>query len=672
MVFMGKTSGAGNKDLKLIIFDMEGVIVSSWVNFYKFLPKAKLTPEIIKQINLLEVRRKMYLGTATEDEFVSQAIKEFRINATPEEMKTAIRMALVEIPGMRYILTELRKKYKLALLSSTAKEWVEYLDSRYSIKALFDAVFISGHTGLRKPDPAAYKQVLQHFSVAAENSLFIDDNEKNTQGAATLGIKTILTKSAVQLFNALKSEYKINFDPSPYMFRSYDIRGIFNLDLTSEVARDLGSAFGTYIGTGKTVYVARDYRNGGAELESSFIEGVTSVGTNIVDLGILPTPVYYFALMTNAADGGVMITASHNPPEWEGFKLSKDKGKTIGEGFGMEELKKIFMTKAFKTSPAPGSVSKKETVREEYIKYVISRAKLERKLKVVLDPGNGAWSGISSEIFRKLGCEVFEINGNPDPLFSGRGPNPTDDALAGLRNAVKERGADLGCGLDGDGDRVSFVDDKGKIVGSGGIVVSIFASSYCKSTPGAKIVYDMPCSMAVEEVVESLGGKAIPCRTGHVYMMAAMAKEGAIFGGEYSNHLYFAENFNLDDGCFAAIKMAEIVANGSLPLSKLAASMISYPSIPIEELYCPDDIKLEVVEETKPQFKKMGFRVVEVDGIKLFNDRGCVLVRVSNTMPQIKINSEGKTPEDAEKLFSLAKNIVLEKINEHIHTNKTV
>jgi len=451
-----------------------------------------------------------------------------------------------------------------------------------------------------------------------------------------------------------------------HIFRSYDIRGVFGLDLTSEVAYDLGSAFGTLIGEGKTVYVARDYRKGGEELERSFIEGVASVGTNVVKIGVLPTPVYYFALMTGSADGGAMITASHNPPEWEGFKMSREKGKTIGEGFGMEELKGIFMGKAFKASPAKGTVSNDENVKERYIRYATSKVKLKRKLKVVIDPGNGAWSKMASDIFRMLGCEVFEINGNPDPLFSGRGPNPTDDALEGLREAVKDKSADFGCAFDADGDRVSFVDEKGNIVGAGGTAVSIFAASYCKKYPGAKIVYDMPCSMSVEETVRSLGGKPIPSKTGHVYMMNAMEKEGAVFGGEYSNHLYFAENFNLDDGCFAALKMAEMLAYGNDTLSRLAASITRYPAIPIKELFCPDDIKFRVLEETKPQFAKMGFRILDIDGIKMLNDNGWVLVRASNTMPQIKINSEGKTDEDAARLFSLAEKVVMDKINEHM------
>ncbi|MDE1824916.1 MAG: HAD-IA family hydrolase [Candidatus Micrarchaeota archaeon] len=656
------------KELKLIIFDLERVIVTSWHDFYKFVPDLQnVSHDKLKDILDGGKNTQFNRGEISEQEFLEAIKQSIGTTTSTKQIKNAIEASVTEIAGIRYIVSELKGKYKLALLSNFPKVWFDELNTRFGLRRLFDEVFVSGYTGVRKPDPNAYKQVLYHFGISGEETLFIDDKEMHTEGAKQLGIQTIVFRDVVQLSDELRHRFGITFSEPLHIFRSYDVRGIFNLDLSERIAEDIGKSLGTYIGIGKTISVARDYRNGGGRLHRAFVEGVLSTGVNVVDHDHIPTPIFYFSIIHEGLDGGAMITASHNPPMWNGFKMCGKGAEMISEEHGMEELREIFVNKKF-NSGQKGKHSAYSRIVEDYTEHVLETVKLSRKLKVVLDPGNGTWCGIAKKVFEKLGCEVIEMNGHPNGSFPGRGPDPNNLMLSGLKADVVKHKADFGAGYDADGDRASFIDDTGNYVGTADKIVPIFASFLLSDkVKGGKVIYDVPCSTAIEEVIRSLDGIPIMNRTGHSHIMARMVEESAILGGEYSNHIYFPENFNLDDGAFASMKMAELLSKKAESLSALSSRIPSYPAIPIREVYCPDDAKFEVVKALRPRFEALGFeRIIDIDGVKAFNDDGWVLARASNTMPQIKINSEGKSADTAQELFDIANRIVIEEIAKRI------
>ncbi|MBI4010511.1 MAG: phosphoglucosamine mutase [Candidatus Aenigmarchaeota archaeon] len=449
-----------------------------------------------------------------------------------------------------------------------------------------------------------------------------------------------------------------------HIFRAYDIRGIFGKDLTTEIAENIGKAFGTYIGSGKEIIVGRDARLSGEVLKAALIKGLISVGCNVIDVGIVTTPVVYFSIEYLKKDGGVMITASHNPPEWNGFKLCGKNGISISESLGLEKVKEIFIEQKFDTTKK-GSISHREIV-DEYIKFVVGKVKLKKKLKVVLDTGNGVCALTAPSILERLGCDVVTINKELDGRFPNRSPDPTEAALEALRSVVLEEKADVGIAFDGDGDRVAFVDEKGRYISSGNVTIPIFASSILKANKNSKIVFDVCCSNAVEEIIKAHNGIPLVNRVGRAYIRNRMLEEGAIFGGEHSNHLFFSDIFSFDDGVFAGVKMVELLSNSDKPISSFVDAIPIYPSISVKEIVCPDNFKFNIMKNLKKRFSGLGHKIIDLDGIKIINSDGWVLIRPSNTLPAIKINSEAKTMDKAKELFSFAENIVREEIAEYV------
>jgi len=449
-----------------------------------------------------------------------------------------------------------------------------------------------------------------------------------------------------------------------HIFRAYDVRGIFGRDLTTEVAERIGKAFGSFIGSGKEIIVGRDARLSGDALKNALISGLTSVGCNVIDIGVVPTPVLYFSIEYLNKDGGVMITASHNPPEWNGFKLCGRNGVSVSENLGLDKVKEIFMEQKFNKA-GKGSVNHREEIIDEYIKFVTGRVKLKKKLKVVLDTGNAVCTLTAPEILENLGCEVVTINKELDGRFPNRSPDPTEEALLVLSQVVLKERADLGIAFDGDGDRVAFVDEKGRYMSSGNLTIPIFASAILKTNRNSKIVFDVCCSNVVGEIIKVNGGIPLVNRVGRAYIRKRMLEEGAIFGGEHSNHLFFSDIFGFDDGVFAGIKMVELLSNSEKNLSNFVDAIPVYPSIPVKEIVCADNVKFDVMKNLKKRFSSLGYKMVDLDGVKIVNGDGWVLIRPSNTLPVIKINSEAKTMMKAKELFNFAENIVREEIAEY-------
>jgi len=447
---------------------------------------------------------------------------------------------------------------------------------------------------------------------------------------------------------------------SKYIFRAYDIRGIYGRDLTPQIAELIGKGFGTYIGgVGRNLAVGRDARLGGEELKNALVKGLVSVGCNVIDLGLVPTPVLYWAIAHLHRHGGAMVTASHNPPEWNGFKLCGEKGLIIGQGSGMDKIGEIVTKKKFAGAVALGTTETYGRILDEYSRFIRGKIKLEGKLRVVLDPGNGASGIIAPQLFRQFGYEVTVLNEELDGRFPSRSPDPSAEALQPLRAEVKTNDADFGVGYDGDGDRSVFVDDKGRIL-TGDMVSIIFAKAFIKKARN-RVVYDVSCSMAVEESIRASGGVPLVEKVGRPFMMERVLRENAVFGGERSGHFYFSDIYGIDDGTYASLKMAEIISKSRETLSQMFDAVPKYYSS-TENMACPDEHKFKVTERTKKFFEKLGFKIILIDGVKAYDEEGWVLMRPSNTEPLIRVFVEGKTKRKHAQLLSLARKVLKKEI----------
>ncbi|MDH5702188.1 MAG: phosphoglucosamine mutase [Candidatus Bathyarchaeota archaeon] len=442
---------------------------------------------------------------------------------------------------------------------------------------------------------------------------------------------------------------KSNFDS---IFRAYDIRGVFGEDLTEEVATRIGAAFATFLGEDKEVLVARDVRLSGEKLSKALVSGLLS-GCDATDIGIVPTPLLYFAIYRLQKDAGIVITASHNPPEWNGFKAFSRKGCIYGKD--MEKVKQIAKEVDLeRLSKKRGELRSYKRIIQEYMNFVGNKLEIERKLKVVADTANGTCGLVAPTLFKRLGCQILTLNQDPDGTFPAHLPEPKEETLGELKREVVKNKADLGVGYDGDGDRAVFVDEKGNVI-PGDLTLLIFAKDVLQKSKGAKIVYELSCSMAVEEYIKELGGIPIVERVGHTFIMDRMIEENALFGGEKSSHFYFSECYGVDDAIFASLRMTEILSKSSEKLSKIADSLPRYPSIYEKNFECPDNLKFVVIEKLRSRFKDYGLTILDMDGVKLIDKDGWVLLRPSNTEPIIRVSAEAKTEEKLEELYEFAK-----------------
>jgi len=448
-----------------------------------------------------------------------------------------------------------------------------------------------------------------------------------------------------------------------HVFRAYDIRGIFNKDITLKTANLIGKGFGTFVGENRELIVGRDIRLSGEILKKSLIDGLTSVGCNVIDIDLVPTPILYFMIVKMNKDGGVMCSASHNPSEWNGFKLCGRRGYIYGQGRGMEKIKEIIIKEKFNRS-SHGKTKKYNRALEDYSKFVLNIIQLKRKLKIVLDTCNSVCGLIAPKLFEKLGCEVTVINEKLDGNFPGHDPEPNETTLKELSKNVKKECAELGVGYDGDGDRAVFVDDKGRIL-SGDVSLIVLAKDVLKKKKNAKIVFDVGCSSAVEEFISKNGGVPIVERVGRAFIMDRVLKENADLGGEKSSHFYFPEVYGFDDGVFASLRMTGILSESDEDFSQIVDSLPKYYTSRVKKIGCQEQHKFEIIDKLKIKFKKIGYRIIDIDGIKVFDDYGWVLIRPSNTEPVIKINAEAKTKLKMRTIFNLAEEMVREEISNY-------
>jgi phosphomannomutase/phosphoglucomutase len=444
------------------------------------------------------------------------------------------------------------------------------------------------------------------------------------------------------------------------IFRAYDIRGVYGRDITEDIVQRIGRALAAYMdGEGKTVLLGRDVRLSSPPLGDAFLKGMLDGGLNVEDIGTVTTSLLYWASVHYEKNGGVMVTASHNPPEWNGLKIWAGKS-FICMGMGMEALRDIALKGKFKPA-SRGKLMQNPNAIEDYENYVAEKVEVKKRLSVVADPGNGSCSLLTPSLFQKAGMNVYAINAEPDGTFPAHSPEPNEETLAEVKRLVLKKKADFGVGFDGDGDRAVFVDDRGRMVSSTDIFV-LLAEHYLKSRRGAAVVYEVSCSLAVEETIKDYGGKPVLSRVGHTYIVDKILEEKAVFAGETSGHFYFMDVYGFDDAMFTCLKVAEVLSKRGQKFSETVDSLPKYPRIPEKSYKCADEKKFQVVEKLTEDFAEMGYKTVTIDGVKVIEDEGWFLIRPSNTQPLVRLTVEAKTDEALQRLALLANKKITETI----------
>jgi len=432
---------------------------------------------------------------------------------------------------------------------------------------------------------------------------------------------------------------------NPTIFRENDIRGIAEQDLPSEGIVLLGQALGTYIqrhskGGGRRVNVGRDVRLSSPRLRDALVAGLVRSGCDVADVGCVPTPVLYHSCIQRTADGGVMITGSHNPPEYNGFKTVCGSG-TI-HGAEIQLLRR--MIEAGDLLEGAGSVVDLDGVTP-YVDEVGGLFQFDRRVKVVLDAGNGTAGPVLARLFAKLNCEVTELFFEMDGRFPNHHPDPTlPENLEILIRHVREQKADLGMAFDGDSDRIGVVDELGNVI-YGDMLMLIYGREILTRKPGATFISEVKCSQIMYDELNRLGGRAIMYKTGHSLIKSKMKEENAELAGEMSGHIFFADRYHgFDDALYAACRLIEIVDRSGKPLSAQLEGVPRTVTTPELRADCPDDQKFGIVQRVKAHFQ--GKREVnDIDGVRVLFPNGWGLLRASNTQPVLVMRFEAETPE---------------------------
>lgn len=429
------------------------------------------------------------------------------------------------------------------------------------------------------------------------------------------------------------------------IFREYDIRGVYGQDLTEKIAEGIGSAFGTMIRRtgGKQVSLGYDVRLSTPALKAAFLSGLLPTGVHVIDIGECPTPVLYFSLYQLPVDGGIMITASHNPGEFNGFKLCRGKHTLFGDE--IQQIKTMMDTHDFDHAEQKGELRVEADFLSMYSDYFYKQFGRFEKKKVVIDCGNGAAALNAPELFKRLGCEVIPLFCEADGTFPNHHPDPTvPKNLEDLIATVKREKADLGIAFDGDGDRIGAVDEEGTIIW-GDRLTLLFASDILKEHPGATIISEVKASQILYDEITRMGGNGIMWKTGHSLIKSKMKETGALLAGEMSGHIFFADRyFGYDDATYAACRLIEILIKGGSPLSSHFKNLPKSYVTPEIRVDCPDDLKFEITEQCRAFFSKY-FKTIDIDGVRILLQDGWGLIRASNTQPALVLRFEASTPE---------------------------
>jgi len=443
------------------------------------------------------------------------------------------------------------------------------------------------------------------------------------------------------------------------IFREYDIRGIVEKDLRDEDVYTLSRAIGTYLAErgAHNLSVGRDCRPSSDHLSEIIIKGLSECGLNIIDIGVVPTPVFYFSLFELNADGGVMITASHNPSEYNGFKVAIGKS-TI---YVAEILKLYDIATAGRFASGRGS-TRRQGITDKYVDYVVKNIRLgQRKIRVAVDGGNGTGGPVAIEILKKLGVEFEPLYCDMDGRFPNHHPDPTlVEAMQDLIRLVREKNCEIGVGYDGDSDRIGVVDKKGNIVWGDQLMI-IFAKEILKEKKGATFIAEVKCSKVLYDEIRRAGGNPIMWRTGHSLIKAKMKEVGAELAGEMSGHMFFANRyFGYDDAIYSSMRLIELLSKSDKSFDVMIDELPKMKSTPEIRFDMPDDKKFKIVEKLKEFFKSNNYQVIDIDGVRVTFEDGWGLVRASNTQPALVLRFEAETEERLNEI----KSMFMSKLNE--------
>ncbi len=439
---------------------------------------------------------------------------------------------------------------------------------------------------------------------------------------------------------------------NPSMFRGYDLRGIVEQDLNPAIVEHIGRAHGTYMkrhSITKAV-VGRDCRATSQAYSDALIRGFVWAGIDTVDIGLTMVGTFYWSQYYLSIKGGAFVTASHNPPEYNGFKFAIDFSETLVSD-GMQALCKMVQEEDYEQGAQPGKIEKID-VSKAYFEDISKRLPIKKKFKVLIDSGNTTAGVIVPEMLRGAGCEVIERNCTIDPTFPLGTPDPTETVVAErVKKEVLEEGADLGFTYDADGDRIGIVDEKGGIIWND-VLVAIFAADVLRDHPGEKIMYNTLCSKVVEDTIKENGGVPFMWRTGHSFLKKKNQEVGAAFIGELSGHFFFSADFyNHDDGTYSTFRLLRYLADTDQTLSQVVAKLPKYISSPEIKLACPDDKKVLLIEKIS-QVLEIDFPQAEVisderagDGVRLNLNDSMFVVRYSQNGPYLTIKFEAQTQE---------------------------
>ncbi len=425
------------------------------------------------------------------------------------------------------------------------------------------------------------------------------------------------------------------------IFRQYDIRGVWGRDLTQETSVLLGRGFAAFLldrtrSDTARVTVGWDARLHSPAIRDGLVRGLTESGVDVVRLGMCPTPVQYYSLHTMPVDGGVMITGSHNPPEFNGFKLSVGKGTIFGSD--IQSIRQIIEDGQFRAGR--GSVED-YPVMDDYVADLKGRFGSLSGIRVVVDAGNGTGGLVAPGIMRALGAEVTELYCEPDGNFPNHHPDPTiDESLAALRAKVAEVNAHAGIGYDGDADRIGVIDEKGSVVRGDSLMI-IFARDILQNNPGATVIGEVKCSQTLYDDIARHGGKPVMWKTGHSLIKEKMRAEGALLAGEMSGHIFFKHRYyGYDDAVYASLRLLEVIKKNGEPYSSsvLLDNVPDVVSTPEIRFDCPEDIKFQIVEKAQRSFDE--FDSDTIDGIRIRFSDGWALIRASNTQPVLVLRFE--------------------------------
>lgn len=443
-------------------------------------------------------------------------------------------------------------------------------------------------------------------------------------------------------------------DMNGAIFREYDIRGIWEKDLTPEIAMLIGKGFGTYLSRVSRkprlrVSVGRDVRLSSGVIAEKLIAGIASTGVDVVDIGECPTPAQYFSVHHLGLDGGIMITGSHNPPDYNGFKVGVGRETIYGEA--IQALRKVIETGEFQAGS--GSVSSHPIIPEfkEFLKKGFTGF---GGIRLVVDAGNGTAGLVVPDLLREMGAEVIPLFCEPDGRFPNHHPDPVvEKNLAALITEVRRSGAHLGIAYDGDSDRLGVVDETGGIIWGDRLMI-IYGRDIVKTNPGAKIIGEVKCSQVMYDEIGRCGGTPIMWKTGHSLIKKKMSEEKALLAGEMSGHIFFADRYlGYDDAVYATLRLLEILKKGGPPYSpgRLLAGLPEVHSTPEIRFDCDDSIKFRATEKVKEAFA--GYDVTTIDGARINFSDGWALVRASNTQPVLVLRFEAATPDALGRIRTL-------------------